>query len=91
MKQIILVCLKYAVDYHMCLAVGYHAKLSWNSGLSNLFETRRITRAFARLVLKIQKIACCLSLFKDYTIFLPYITLFIIVNYILLLVKTIQI
>jgi hypothetical protein len=48
--------------------------------------TRRISRAFARLVLEIQKIACHYknlhvveSLLKDYT-FLPYITLFIIVK-----------
>ena len=54
-------------------------------------RTRHIDRVFARLVLKIQKLHVVVSLLKDYTIFLLYITMFIIVNYILLLVKTIQI
>jgi len=46
----------------------------------NLFDlydlTRRITRAFARLVLKIQNLYIVVSLLKGYTIFLPYIIMF---------------
>jgi len=38
--------------------------------LANLIKTRRMARAFARLVLKIQKIwcRCILTIFKDYTL-----------------------
>jgi len=54
--------------------------------------TRRTVRAFARLVLKIQKTRISLYPYLKIILFLlPYITLFIIVNYVLLLVKTIQI
>ena len=40
---------------------------------------------------KFKNLHIIVSLFKGYTIFLPYITMFIIVNFVLLLVKTIQI
>ena len=56
------------------------------------FSTRRTARAFARLVLKIQKfVYWCILTWRSCYFFKPYITLFIIVNYFLLLVKTIQI
>ena len=51
--------------------------------------TRRIARAFARLVLKIQNLHIVVSLLKDYTIFFT-IDHPVIVNYVLLLIKTIQ-
>ena len=60
----------------------------WDMSIVN---TRCIARAFARLVFKIYNLHVVISLFKYYTILLLYINMIIIVNYALLLVKTIQI
>jgi len=55
--------------------------------------TRRMGGAFGQLLLKLQNFMslCPYYFFKNLYYFLPYITLFVIVNYALVLIKTIQI
>ena len=66
-------CCLLGYEWNFCGNLLLLVKAGW------LFWTRRIARAFVRIVLKIQKFACRCIL-KKYTILLPYITLFLYVK-----------